>query len=90
MPALGEFGRPWWCCVCQTLVFEGEPGMVWLRGPQIHLNPLFQCFVACLGPSDGCRGVSLQSLWPFVACSQSSPRTEPGPAQTWEPCPQCW
>lgn len=31
--------------------------------------------------SDGsCGQVSLQSLWPFVACSQSSPMREPDPA----------
>lgn len=48
MPALGEFGSPWWCCVCQTLVFEGEPGMVWLReGLMVPKSTLTPCPVLC-------------------------------------------
>lgn len=60
MPAPGWVWEPLVVLRVPNPVFEGETrgGLApWgSHGPHIHLNPLFQCFVDCLGPSDGCRG----------------------------------
>lgn len=101
--AWGGFRSPWWCCVCQTLVFEGEPGcfgsvgIPWPPQPPGGMGPCssasWMTWAHLMGAEVEQRGashgqISLQSPWPFVACSQSSPRRDPDPAQTWQCCPQ--